>query len=70
MWRVVQILGWRWRQPPLIRWLEASALFGVAVAVRFSLGWLHGAIPFLSEMAAHDEAVRLHQGTKARLTRS
>jgi two-component sensor histidine kinase len=48
MWRVVQILGWRWRQPPLIRWLEAFALFGVAFAVRFSLGWLHGAIPFLS----------------------
>jgi len=47
MWRVVQILGWRWRQPSLIRWLEA-ALFGGAVAVRFSLGWLHGAIPFLS----------------------
>ena len=48
MWRVARILGWRWRQPTLIRWLEASALFGVAFAIRFSLGPLFGAIPFLS----------------------
>ena len=48
MWRVARILGWRWRQPTLIRWLEASALFGVAFAIRFSLGPLYGAIPFLS----------------------
>jgi hypothetical protein len=34
--------------PTLIRWLEASALFGVALAVRVSLGPLYGAIPFLS----------------------
>ena len=48
MWRVARILRLRWRQPALIRWLEAAALFGVALAIRFSLGPLHGAIPFLS----------------------
>jgi two-component sensor histidine kinase len=41
-------LEWRWRQPTLIRWLAASALFGVAVVIRFSLGPLLGVIPFLS----------------------
>jgi two-component sensor histidine kinase len=48
MWRVARILRLRWRQPALIRWLEAAGLFGVALAIRFSLGPLHGAIPFLS----------------------
>ena len=48
MWRVMQMLAWRSSQPVLIRWLEASVLFGVALAVRFSLGALHGAIPFLT----------------------
>jgi two-component sensor histidine kinase len=48
MWRVVRILRLRWRQPTPIRWLMASALFGIALAIRFSLGPLHGAIPFLS----------------------
>ena len=48
MWRVARILRLRWRQPALIRWLEAAALFGVALTIRFSLGPLHGAIPFLS----------------------
>jgi two-component sensor histidine kinase len=46
MWRVTRI--WRWRQPTLIRWLEAAALFSVALVIRFSLGPLYGAIPFLS----------------------
>lgn len=48
MWRVARVLRRRWRQPALIRWLEAAALFGVALTIRFSLGPLHGAIPFLS----------------------
>jgi two-component sensor histidine kinase len=48
MWRVARILRLRWRQPTLIRWLEAAALFGIALTIRFSLGPLHGAIPFLS----------------------
>jgi two-component sensor histidine kinase len=48
MWWVTLFLRWRWRQPPLIRWLEAAALFGIALAIRFSLGPLYGAIPFLS----------------------
>ena len=48
MWRVVRILRLRWRQPAPIRWLMAAALFGIALTIRFSLGPLHGAIPFLS----------------------
>ena len=48
MWRVMQMLAWRSSQPALIRWLEASVLFGVALAVRFWLGTLHGAVPFLT----------------------
>jgi two-component sensor histidine kinase len=48
MWRVVRILRLRWRQPAPIRWLMATALFGIALTIRFSLGPLHGAIPFLS----------------------
>jgi two-component sensor histidine kinase len=48
MWRVVRILRLRWRQPAPIRWLMAAVLFGIALTIRFSLGQLHGAIPFLS----------------------
>jgi two-component sensor histidine kinase len=48
MWRVARILRWRWRQPPLIRWLEAMALFGVAFTIRFWLGALLGVTPFVS----------------------
>jgi len=46
--RVARVLGRRWRQPILIRWLEAFGLFGVALVIRFLLGPLLGAIPFLS----------------------
>jgi two-component sensor histidine kinase len=46
--RVMRMLAWRSGQPALIRWLEASALFVVALAVRFSFGTLHGAVPFLT----------------------
>ena len=46
--RVVRVSAWQWRQPTLIRWLEAGALFGIALAIRFSLGPLLGAIPFVS----------------------
>lgn len=48
MWRVVRILRLRSRQPAAIRWLMATALFGIALTIRFSLGPLYGAIPFLS----------------------
>jgi signal transduction histidine kinase len=48
MWRVEWLLRWRSRQPPLIRWLEAFALFGIAFAIRLSLGPLLGAMPFVS----------------------
>jgi len=48
VWRVARLLGWRCRQPTLIRWLEAFVLFGVAFAVRFSVGPLHGATRFLT----------------------
>jgi two-component sensor histidine kinase len=46
--RLMQMLSWRSAQPTLIHWLGASALFGVALAARFSLGTLHGAVPFLT----------------------
>jgi hypothetical protein len=52
MWWVAQMLRPRWRQPTLIRWLEAAALFGIALTIRFSLGPLYGAIPFLSRDGA------------------
>jgi two-component sensor histidine kinase len=48
VWRVARVLGRRWRQPILIRWLEAFGLFGVALAIRFLLGPLLGTVPFLS----------------------
>ena len=48
MWRLARMLRLRWRQPALTRWLAAAALFGVALTIRFSLGPLYGAIPFLS----------------------
>jgi two-component sensor histidine kinase len=35
-------LRWRWQQPLLVRWLEAIALFGVALAIRFALGQVPG----------------------------
>lgn len=48
MWLITRILRWRWRQPAPIRWLAATGLFGIALAIRFSLGPLLGAIPFIS----------------------
>ena len=36
------LLRWRGRQPPLVRWMEAIALFGIALAIRFSLGDVPG----------------------------
>src|SRR5271165_2425255 len=48
MWWVTRILRWRSRQPTLIRWAEAAALFGIAFAIRFSGGRLQWAMPFLS----------------------
>lgn len=50
MGRAARILGWRSGQPAVIRWLEALAMFGAALALRFSLGTLHGAIPFLTHL--------------------
>ncbi len=46
--RVTRLLGRRWRQPILVRWLEAFGLFGVALVIRFLLGPRLGAMPFLS----------------------
>lgn len=46
--RVTRLLGRRWRQPILVRWLEAFGLFGVALVIRFLLGPQLGAMPFLS----------------------
>jgi two-component sensor histidine kinase len=38
----------RWRQPPLVRWVEAVALFGIALTVRLLVGRLYGVMPALS----------------------
>jgi two-component sensor histidine kinase len=48
MWRIARILGRRWRQPTLVRWLGAFGLFGVALTIRFILGPLLGPVPLLS----------------------
>jgi hypothetical protein len=36
------LLRWRGRQPPLVRWVEAIALFGIALVIRFLLGDVPG----------------------------
>ena len=46
--RVMRLLAWRSNQPALIRWLEAFALFGVALAGRVAFDALHIPIPFLT----------------------
>jgi two-component sensor histidine kinase len=48
MWWMTRILRWRWRQPPPICWLTATMLFGIAFVIRWSLGPLFGAAPFVS----------------------
>ena len=45
---ITRILVRPWYQPTLIRWLEATALFGVALAIRFSLGSFDEAARFLT----------------------
>jgi two-component sensor histidine kinase len=47
MQRVVRWLAWRSNQPAALRWLEAAVLFIVALALRFCLGPLRGAVPSL-----------------------
>jgi hypothetical protein len=42
------LLRWRGRQPPLVRWVEAIALFGIALAIRFALGDVPGGGLFLT----------------------
>jgi hypothetical protein len=41
-------LRWRWRQPPLVRWVEAVALFGIALTIRLLAGRVYGVVPALS----------------------
>ena len=48
MWWMTRILWWQWRQAAPIRWLAATTLFGIAFVIRWSLGPLFGAAPFLS----------------------
>ena len=43
---MTRILGWR-RPPALIRWLAASVIFGIALALRFTFGPLQEAARFL-----------------------
>ena len=45
---ITRILAGRWHQPTPIRWLEAAALFGVALAIRFALGSFDEAARFLT----------------------
>ena len=45
---ITQILRWRRPLPAPIRWLAATTLFGIAFAIRWSLGPLFGAAPFVS----------------------
>jgi two-component sensor histidine kinase len=48
VWQVLRLLAWRSEQPWLVRWLEASALFAAAFALRYAMGWSEGAIPFVT----------------------
>jgi K+-sensing histidine kinase KdpD len=48
MWHLIRMLAWRSKQPAYIRFAEACILFGGAFALRFSIGKLQGAIPFLT----------------------
>ena len=45
---LMRIMSWQSKQPALIRWLEALALFGVALAARYSLGIFYGGLPALT----------------------
>jgi hypothetical protein len=45
---LTRFLGRRRDQPTLTRWLEAAAFFGVALAIRFSLGPFDAAARFLT----------------------
>jgi two-component sensor histidine kinase len=45
---MVEVVAWRFRHPPVFRWIIAAALFALALLVRVSLGQLHGANPVLA----------------------
>ena len=45
---LIRIVSWRSKSPPVIRWLAAFALYGIALGVRFAFGRLHGGIPSLT----------------------
>ena len=45
---LTRILRWRWRQPPLVRWVEAFGLFGIALIIRLLVGRFYGIMPGLS----------------------
>jgi len=45
---LIRILRWRWRQPPLVRWVEAAGLFGIALTIRLLVGRFYGMMPALS----------------------
>jgi two-component sensor histidine kinase len=48
MHRFLKILGWRSRQPPLLRWSGAIFLFLITLSARFAFGALHGGNPALT----------------------
>ena len=45
---LTRALRWRWRQPPLVRWVEAVGLFGIALGIRLMVGRFYGVMPGLS----------------------
>src|SRR5882757_6643903 len=44
---LMRIIAWRSKQPAIIRWLAVFGLYGVALAARFAMGFLHGGVPWL-----------------------
>src|SRR6266567_3029839 len=45
---LMPIVGWGSKQPPVIRWPAAFALFGIALAARYWLGMFYGGLPSLA----------------------
>lgn len=44
---LVRIFAWRSKQSAIVRWSVVFGLFGLALAARHAMGFLHGGIPWL-----------------------
>ena len=44
---LTRAIAWRSKQSAIVRWSVAFGLFGFALAARFSMGFLHGGVPWL-----------------------